>query len=137
MLAHNLMDEDEAAFADDREPCPPEGFHSENRPLRDAIADNEPGMGADDDDYYSDEKKPAAPSSAVALARAAMDSTRHFVSMVKRPEWQIVALDVVARCVNILQMNRYARMLYLFLPRSASSRSSTYAEWDIWRPRAS
>ena len=101
-MADAAMDE-----ADDdleREPCPEDGFHGEKGGgLRDAIADGEPGMGGDEAD---DDSRPPAPTERTKLLRDVLDRARHFISMVKRPEWQIVALDIVARSVTLLRMEQ-------------------------------
>ena len=91
----------------ERDPCPEGGFHEERGGLRDAVADGEPGMGGDDGDEAAEgggNSKP--PTERTRLLRDVLDRARHFISMVKRPEWQIVALDIVARSVTLLEMEQ-------------------------------
>ena len=92
--------------ADDleREPCPEGGFHEERSGLRDAIADGESGMEGGEGGVDED-ARPVA-TERTAILRDVLDRARHFISMVKRPEWQIVALDIVARCVALLEMEQ-------------------------------
>ena len=87
----------------EREPCPEGGFHEERSGLRDAVADGEPGMAGGDEEG---EARPAVATERTALLRDVLDRARHFISMVKRPQWQIVALDIVARCVALLEMEQ-------------------------------
>jgi hypothetical protein len=99
----NAADDDEEEEVARDEHCPPQGFHGERREMRDAIADNEPGMGG-----HGGEEEEATKESPerVRMLRAVVDHTRHFISMVKRPEWQIVALDIVARCVVLMETDK-------------------------------
>ena len=92
--------------ADDleREPCPEGGFHEERSGHRDAIADGESGMEGGEGGVDED-ARPVA-TERTAILRDVLDRARHFISMVKRPEWQIVALDIVARCVALLEMEQ-------------------------------
>ena len=103
-MADAAMDEEDEDL--EREPCPEDGFHGEGgRGLRDAIADGEPGMGGDEA-ADEDARPPPPPTERTKLLRDVLDRARHFISMVKRPEWQIVALDIVARSVTLLRMEQ-------------------------------
>ena len=88
----------------EREPCPEGGFHEERSGLRDAVADGEPGLAGGDGE--EEEARPAVATERTALLRDVLDRARHFISMVKRPQWQIVALDIVARCVALLEIEQ-------------------------------
>ena len=91
----------------ERETCPEVGFHGERGDLRDAVADGEPGMGEDEAAAAAashGDSRP--PTERTKLLRDVLDRARHFISMVKRPEWQIVALDIVARSVTLLEMEQ-------------------------------
>ena len=106
VLALKRSDEVMSEECDDleREPCPDDGFHGEERgDLRDAVADGDPGMGGEDE---AEEGNPKPPTERTKLLRDVLDRARHFISMVKRPEWQIVALDIVARSVKLLEMEQ-------------------------------
>ena len=103
-----VMNEDDECYDEDleREPCPEEGFHSERKGLRDAIADGDPGMGEDGEEEGDSKPPPPPTTERTRLLRDVLDRSRHFISMVKRPEWQIVALDIVARSVTLLEMEQ-------------------------------
>lgn len=74
--------------------CPPEGFHGIKKD------ENEDETMEDED-----EKKKVVPER-VQLLRDIISHTRHFISMVKCPRWQILALDIVSRCVLLMEMDR-------------------------------
>lgn len=91
----DLKDADNALNMDtedlDNEPCPPEGFHNRER-------DEVEGVDSD--------AVPPPPSDRVKSLRDVIDHTRHFISMVECPQWQILALDIVARCAKELAMEQ-------------------------------
>lgn len=85
----------EAEDESDPSECPPEGFHSEKKP------------DAEDAELMRDnDDPPKVVSERVELLREVIEHSRHFISMVKRPEWQSLALDIVSRCVLLIQMDK-------------------------------
>ena len=77
--------------------CPAEGFHT-------AKTDEEALDNVNDGDEMAEENK-VIPER-VQLLRDIISHTRHFISMVKCPKWQILSLDVVSRCVLLMKMER-------------------------------
>lgn len=73
---------------EDLEPCPEEGFHraAEDGQAEQQPVDGDPGKGGGKKEVFE----------------GIIDHCRHFVSMVKRPQWQILSLDIIAKCMNHL-----------------------------------
>ena len=76
--------------------CPPDGFHSEKQD-----DDRE-----EDEALENDEDRKKIIPERVQLLRDIIGHTRHFISMVKCPRWQILSLDIVSRCVLLMEMDR-------------------------------
>ena len=92
--ADDLMEEELAEEEDVK--CPEGGFHRD--PYPDEMPDPE-NPNANEPDV------PKAVTERIELLRNIVDHSRHFMSMIKRPQWQVLALDIVSRAVVLMRMN--------------------------------
>ena len=75
--------------------CPQGGFHEEGeKDFPDSSFPEEP----------EEEKKEICEK--ILLLKDVLEHTRHFVSMVKCPEWQIVALDIIAKASVMMRLEQ-------------------------------
>jgi len=88
MKAEALIDED----SDSISPCPPEGFHCDPSKEEEMINEEEEEIP---------EQKNLPPIN--LMMKEVMTHTRHFISMSARPDWQLPALDCVARAARLLR----------------------------------
>ena len=88
--ADDLLSADDYADVD-AVPCPDEGFH---------------GKQNEDLDEDVDEEEKKVVDERTQILRQVLGHVRHFVSMVRRPLWQIVALDIVATCAELMKMEQ-------------------------------
>ena len=79
------------------ERCPDTGFHDPEQKFK--VTDEPEGMAVGEEDAK------VIPAE-VKACKEVLDHVRHFVSMVRRPEWQILALDISARCVRLMRMEK-------------------------------
>ncbi len=86
-----LEDEEDSAVS-----CPPEGFHQQE-----GEEDVNENLSLGDEG----EEQKVVVSPTVRLLRDVIGHTRHFVSMSKRPEWQIVAMEIVSRSARLISLN--------------------------------
>lgn len=95
--------------------CPSGGFHkgAPTSPVQDADHNT--------DDAASDEgaAAPAKPS----VMRTVVEHTRHFISMVSRPQWQILAMEIVADALTDMKTDRQVQERWMVhsLPNEASA----------------
>lgn len=94
----NLLTSEDVKDDLDSDPCPETGFHDPDKG-KFKVTDQPEGMAVGEDEVK------VVPAE-VAACKEILDHVRHFVSMVKRPEWQILALDISARCVRIMRMEK-------------------------------
>ena len=85
--------------------CPSTGLHSDAKVK--GSEEEHDGEGKEDLDEppNESEEKKVVPER-VQLLRDIISHTRHFISMVKCPRWQILSLDIVSRCVLLMRMER-------------------------------
>jgi hypothetical protein len=43
----------------------------------------------------------------VSLLKKTIEQSRHFISMVECPQWQLTALEIVANAVLIIKLDQY------------------------------
>eukprot|EP00094_Tigriopus_californicus_P007931 TCALIF_07635-PA protein Name:"Similar to TTI1 TELO2-interacting protein 1 homolog (Homo sapiens)" AED:0.15 eAED:0.15 QI:56/0.85/0.87/1/0.85/0.87/8/48/808 len=83
--------------------CPPKGFHDNKLTPEEVQVTEENEL--DDSAEEPEEPEPTV-TERTELIKEIVDHTRHFISMVKRPEWQIAALEIVHRCAILLQPHK-------------------------------
>ena len=77
-------------------PCPEGGFHS--------TEDTNPYETAED--HFDEEDEPKVVSQKVTFLRNTILHTRHFISMVESPQWQLISLQIVATAISLIQIDR-------------------------------
>lgn len=90
-IDRRIMDDEEISV----EECPSEGFH-------DTIKVEERGMKEDEEE----ESSRGVVSERVKFLRQTVEHTRHFVSMVACPQWQLLAMEIVANALIVIQMEK-------------------------------
>lgn len=98
------LDKNTSTFDGESGACPPQGFHDSKLTPENVQVTEEIELGTDLDEGPEEPEKPV--SERTELIKEIVDHTRHFISMVKRPEWQIPALEIVGRCAVLLQPHK-------------------------------
>ena len=80
----------------DRMSCPEDGFHAEKKQEHE---DDNPFQEEDNDTQKLVPLK-------IKFLRNTINHTRHFISMIERPQWQLIALEIVASSMILIQSDR-------------------------------
>ena len=83
----------EANLDSDDVTCPQEGFH-------------EPSSDENCDDAVPDENDETIVPERVKFLRDTIEHCRHFISMVARPKWQLLSMQIVAEAILQLEMQQ-------------------------------
>jgi Fe-S-cluster-containing dehydrogenase component len=92
-----LAAEEEDCEHFDNVKCPEEGFHGEKERRQDD--DDEHNLGDGDDKQQETPER-------VKFLREAIKHCRHFISMVACPQWQLIAMEIVAKAILGLKMEK-------------------------------
>ena len=95
-LALKYNDELEAKVLADEDlekiPCPEEGFHEQPQEDHEAMA-------------VQDEKEEIVPEE-IKFLRNTIEHSRHFISMVGCPQWQLLAMEIVGEAILLIEMQQ-------------------------------